>query len=128
MEQSDHPAQLNVFGAPIQDCCHSPKTGYFRSGSCETDETDHGSHTVCAQITREFLEFSRKSGNDLSGPVPQTGFPGLVPGDKWCLCAARWLDALKAGFAPPIHLGSTHIRALEVIDIKDLMAHAVDLN
>lgn len=119
--------QVNVFGDPLADCSHSPKTGWFRSGCCETDASDVGSHTVCAVMTAEFLEFSRSRGNDLSTPRPEFGFPGLKAGDRWCLCAARWQEAFEAGCAPKVSLKATHRRALQVVALADLKTHAIDL-
>lgn len=118
----------NVLGEPLEVCSLRPRTGFTRSGSCETGPQDLGSHTVCAQVTREFLEFSRKQGNDLVTPVPAFGFPGLKPGDRWCLCAARWKEALEAGAAPRVALRATHERALEVVSLADLKPHALDLS
>ncbi len=120
--------QKNVLGGDLESCCTSPMTGYFRDGHCRTDETDHGSHTVCAQMTAEFLAFSKRAGNDLSTPRPEYGFAGLKPGDKWCVCVSRWEEAFEAGAAPPIVLGSTHERALEVVTLDELKAHALDWN
>lgn len=119
--------QVNVFGSELACCCREPVTGFFRTGSCETAEEDFGAHVVCARMTADFLEFSRARGNDLSTPHPEVGFPGLKPGDRWCLCAARWQEALEAGAAPPVYLLGTHQRALEVIDLADLKRHALDL-
>ncbi|MFM8585989.1 MAG: DUF2237 family protein [Gammaproteobacteria bacterium] len=119
--------QVNVFGDPLADCSHSPKTGWFRSGCCETDASDTGSHTVCAVMTADFLEFSRSRGNDLSTPRPEFGFPGLKSGDRWCLCAARWQEAFEAGCAPKVSLKATHRRALQVVTLADLKTHAIDL-
>ena len=118
----------NVLGEPLETCSDRPRTGFTRSGSCETGPEDLGSHTVCAQVTQEFLEFSRSRGNDLSTPVPAFGFPGLKPGDRWCLCAARWQESLEAGSAPRVALRATHERALEVVSLTDLKAHALDLS
>jgi uncharacterized protein (DUF2237 family) len=118
----------NVLGEPLEVCSTSPRTGFTRSGSCETGPEDLGSHTVCARVTREFLEFSLGRGNDLTTPAPEFGFPGLKPGDRWCLCAARWQEALEAGAAPRVALRATHERALEVVSLSDLKAHAVDLS
>jgi uncharacterized protein (DUF2237 family) len=118
----------NVLGEPLEICSTSPRTGFTRSGSCETGPEDLGSHTVCARVTREFLEFSLGRGNDLTTPAPEFGFPGLKPGDRWCLCAARWQEALEAGAAPRVALRATHERALEVVSLSDLKAHAVDLS
>ena len=117
----------NVFGEPLADCSHDPLTGFFRDGCCDTGAGDAGVHTVCARVTGEFLAFSRARGNDLSTPVAAFGFPGLKPGDQWCLCAARWREAMEAGCAPPVRLTATHERTLEIIDLADLKRHAIDL-
>jgi len=119
---------LNVFDEPLRDCSSDPVTGFFRDGCCNTSDADLGSHTVCVGLTREFLEFSRERGNDLSTPRPEFGFPGLNPGDRWCLCAARWLEAYEANAAPRVYLTSTHRRALEIVPLELLRAHAKDLN
>ncbi|MEZ4404129.1 MAG: DUF2237 domain-containing protein [Kofleriaceae bacterium] len=116
--------QPNLLGRPLETCSDAPKTGYFRTGCCETDDDDRGSHTVCAQMTAAFLAFSKARGNDLSTPRP--GFPGLRPGDRWCVCAARWQEALEAGVAPPVILAATHARATDVIERAALLAHALD--
>jgi uncharacterized protein (DUF2237 family) len=116
----------NVLGQELRVCCESPLTGFFRDGTCRTGNGDVGLHVICAQVTREFLEFSRARGNDLISPQPAVGFPGLRPGDRWCLCAARWREALDAGVAPPVILAATHISALEYVDLGDLEAHALD--
>jgi uncharacterized protein (DUF2237 family) len=118
----------NCLGEPLETCSIRPMTGFSRTGDCETGPEDLGSHTVCAQMTREFLDFSRSRGNDLSTPVPEFGFPGLKPGDRWCLCALRWQEALEAGVAPRVALRSTHERALGVLSLADLKAHALDLS
>ena len=118
----------NVLGKRLEICSLDPRTGFIRSGECETGKEDIGSHTVCAQVTREFLEFSRSRGNDLITPLPQAGFPGLRPGDRWCLCAARWREALEADCAPRVALRATHRRALKVVSLEDLKAHAIDLS
>ena len=125
---SNDRSQLNVFGEPLLTCGTRPMTGWFRNGCCETDADDFGSHTVCVAVTAGFLAFSQARGNDLSTPQPESGFPGLKPGDRWCLCAARWLDAHRAGTAPRVYLRATHRRALEVIDLADLKANALDLS
>jgi uncharacterized protein (DUF2237 family) len=117
----------NVLGEPLALCCSDPVTGFYRSGRCDTGAEDFGAHVVCARVTEEFLAFSRTRGNDLSTPVPEAGFPGLKPGDRWCLCAARWREALDAGVAPPVILAATHERALETVSIDDLKRHAIDL-
>jgi uncharacterized protein len=119
------PQALNVLGAPLETCSLAPLTGWHRDGCCHTDERDAGLHTVCAVVTREFLEFSRAAGNDLSTPRPEYGFPGLSPGDSWCLCAARWEEARAAGVAPPVRLAATHQAALLMVRLEDLRAHAL---
>jgi uncharacterized protein len=118
------PSQRNLLGLPLDTCSNSPMTGFFRTGCCETDESDHGAHVVCAQMTAEFLAFSRQRGNDLSTPRP--GFAGLRPGDRWCLCAARWKEALDAGCAPPVVLAATHEAATTVVPREALLSHAID--
>ena len=118
----------NVLGEPLADCSHDPKTGYFRDGCCRTDGSDAGRHTVCARVTAEFLAFSKARGNDLSTPRPEWGFPGLKPGDQWCLCAARWQEACAAGAAPRVVLQATEASTLEVCELADLKAHALDLS
>ena len=117
--------QRNVLGGPLQTCSKAPLTGFYRTGGCETALEDLGSHTVCAVMTADFLAFTRACGNDLSRP--RGVFPGLAPGDRWCLCAGRWQEALEAGLAPPVVLGATHERALEVVSLDDLKRHAVDV-
>jgi uncharacterized protein (DUF2237 family) len=114
----------NVVGGTLLDCSTDPLTGFYRDGCCGTGAEDVGSHTVCAVVTSEFLEFSRLAGNDLSTPRPEWGFPGLTPGDRWCVCAERWLEAYNADCAPPVVLAATHARALEVIPIETLTGHA----
>ena len=118
----------NVLGGPLADCSKRPMTGFFRDGCCNTSEDDRGSHTVCVVMTAEFLVFSKGRGNDLSTPMPEYGFEGLKPGDRWCLCAARWKEALDAGRAPLVVLTGTHERALEVCQLADLKRHAIDMN
>ncbi len=120
--------QKNVLGEPLENCSVDPLTGFTRSGRCETGPQDVGSHTVCARVTREFLELSRDRGNDLMTPQPEYGFPGLKPGDHWCLCAARWQEAFEAGAAPRVLLRSTHERTLDILSLADLKAHAADLS
>lgn len=115
----------NVLGTTLQPCSMDPITGFTRSGSCVTGPEDIGSHTVCAMMTEEFLAFSFSSGNDLSTPRPEYGFPGLVAGDRWCLCASRWHEAAEAGYAPPVVLEATHERALEIVSLADLEYHAL---
>ena len=119
---------INVLGEPLEDCGTDPVTGFFRDGCCNTGPEDVGSHTVCAVVTNEFLAFSRSRGNDLGTPRPEFGFPGLRPGDGWCLCAARWREALEAGCAPRVRLKATHRAALDICDLADLKRHSVDLN
>jgi hypothetical protein len=119
--------QLNVLGGPLQTCSQDPVTGWYRSGCCETDANDHGSHTVCAVMTREFLEFSKARGNDLSTPRPEYEFPGLKPGDRWCLCAARWIEAYDSGAAPRVVLAATNRMATQIAPLDALKAYAVDL-
>jgi len=119
---------VNVFGERIETCSDRPLTGFFRDGCCNTSDQDLGSHTVCVEVTSDFLEFSRFRGNDLSTPVPDFGFPGLRPGDRWCLCAARWLEAHEAGMAPRVLLKATHQRALEIVPLKVLRTFALDLS
>jgi uncharacterized protein (DUF2237 family) len=118
----------NVLGGPLATCCTAPLTGFYRDGSCHTGPQDLGTHVVCAQVTQAFLEFSVARGNDLVTPVPQFHFPGLDPGDKWCLCALRWKEALDAGVAPLVVLAATHEKALEFVSLDDLKRHAVDLH
>jgi uncharacterized protein (DUF2237 family) len=117
-------AQRNLLGQPLEPCSTEPLTGFFRTGCCETDDRDHGRHVVCVEMTAEFLAFSAGAGNDLSTPRP--GFAGLRPGDRWCLCAARWQEALEADVAPPVILTATHESATEIIDREALLTHAVD--
>ncbi|NEO27213.1 MAG: DUF2237 domain-containing protein, partial [Kamptonema sp. SIO4C4] len=105
----------NVLGSDLQLCCNSPMTGFYRDGFCHTGGQDFGLHVICAQMTEEFLEFTKKRGNDLSTPIPAFNFPGLKPGDRWCLCASRWQEAMEAGVAPPVILEATHARTLEVV-------------
>jgi uncharacterized protein (DUF2237 family) len=113
----------NVLGRELRCCCTSPVTGFYRDGYCRTGPGDIGLHTVCARMTKEFLEFSFLSGNDLMTPQPH--FPGLVPGDRWCLCVTRWKEALEAGVAPPVDLEATHSSAVEFVDLEELRAHAL---
>lgn len=115
---------VNVVGGELLPCSEDPLTGFFRDGCCSTGPEDVGSHTVCAVMTDEFLAFSKAAGNDLSTPHPKWGFEGLKPGDRWCLCSARWLEAYEAGQAPEVVLGATHARALEVVPIEALTARA----
>ena len=124
-EEGPPPAR-NVLGGALLPCSVAPLTGFFRDGCCNTGPHDHGLHVVCAQVTADFLAFSQRRGNDLSTPRPEYGFAGLKPGDRWCLCAARWEEARRAGFAPPVLLEATHIAALSVVELAHLKAHALD--
>lgn len=119
---------LNVLGGPLAPCGTQPMTGFWRDGCCNTGPEDHGMHTVCAIMTAEFLIFSKAAGNDLSTPRPEFGFPGLRPGDRWCLCAARWAEALDAGAAPKLVLAATHIATLRLASLDVLKAHSIDVN
>jgi len=116
---------LNVLGEPLQMCSTDPMTGFFRNGACDTCAEDQGSHTVCAVLTAEFLAYSKYVGNDLSTPRPEFGFPGLNPGDGWCLCASRFLQAYDEGCAPQVNIAATHQRALEIVPIEILQEHAL---
>jgi hypothetical protein len=116
---------LNVLMTPLVPCSYDPLTGYFRDGCCTTDESDRGSHVICAKLTQGFLEFSLKQGNDLMTPRPEYRFAGLKPGQKWCLCALRWKEAYLAGFAPPVILASTHLKALEFVTLEQLQSCAL---
>jgi len=118
-------AARNVLGGPLQPCSFDPNTGFFRDGHCHTCAQDHGSHTVCAVMTAEFLAFSKSRGNDLTTPMPQYDFPGLKPGDHWCLCAGRWLEAHEAGHAPQVNLEATHEAALAIVPLEALQQHAI---
>ena len=121
------PSARNVLGERLETCSNNPMTGFFRDGCCNTDHEDIGSHTVCAVMTAAFLDFSRSRGNDLSTPMPEFGFAGLKSGDRWCLCAPRWQEALEAGQAPRVVLRATHEGALEHCALADLKRFAVDL-
>ena len=114
----------NVLGGPLKPCSTAPLTGFFRDGYCRTCAEDQGSHTVCVEVTAAFLVFSKESGNDLSTPRPDLHFPGLQPGDRWCVCAARWLEAYAVGAAPPVVLGSKSEHALEIVPLEALQRHA----
>jgi hypothetical protein len=118
------PAALNVLGEPLDLCSCEPLTGWFRDGSCRTNDADHGRHTVCCEVTEAFLNYSLAQGNDLSTPAPAYGFPGLKPGDHWCVCAPRWLEAYEDGMAPPVRLAATEQGTLEVIPLELLQRHA----
>ena len=116
----------NVLGDELQSCSIDPLTGFYRNGCCDTGGDDLGVHVVCAVMTAPFLDHSTAVGNDLATPVPEHGFPGLKPGDRWCLCASRWQTALEAGVAPPVVLEATNVQALEWVALHDLQAHALD--
>ncbi|WP_443635077.1 DUF2237 family protein [Candidatus Njordibacter sp. Uisw_058] len=126
MNKMDEP--INVFGEKLEICGVDPITGFYRDGACNTCKDDIGSHTVCIETSQEFLEYSKSKGNDLSTPMPAFNFKGLEPGDSWCVCAGRWLEAEKNGMAPRLYLQSTHIRALEIVPMSLLKKYAVDLN
>ena len=115
----------NVLGTPLQSCCTDPVTGFYRDGRCVTGPQDSGKHVICAQVTEAFLLFSQKRGNDLITPLPAYHFPGLKPGDRWCLCASRWQEAYQAGVAPPVVLEATHEAALQYVSLESLQAHAI---
>ena len=116
---------LNVLGEPLQPCSMNPLTGFYRDGCCKTGEDDRGKHFVCAEMTADFLNYTKSRGNDLSTAIPQFGFLGLKPGDQWCLCASRWKEALDAGMAPPVRLRATHEAALEIVSLDELQHHAL---
>ena len=117
---------INVFGKELEMCCEDPETGFFRNGMCDTCREDQGVHTVCILATEEFLDFSKSVGNDLSTPHPEFNFPGLKPGDRWCLCALRWQEAYEQGKAPPVFLESTHEETLKIVDFNILQGYAVN--
>ena len=120
--------ELNVFGEPLVPCSSSPLTGFYRNGYCSTGPDDEGRHVVCAEMTDEFLAFSKSAGNDLTTPRPEFAFPGLVAGDRWCLVALRWAEALDAGMAPRVVLAATHQGALQYVKLEDLKRYALDLS
>ena len=128
MQVMEIDTSVNVLGGKLESCSTDPVTGFFRNGCCDTSAADQGSHTVCVVMTAEFLAFSKASGNDLSTPRPEFGFDGLAPGDQWCLCAARFLEAYEAGNAPRVKLISTHRRALEIVPLDYLREHALERN
>ena len=119
---------LNVYGERLAPCSEDPLTGFFRDGCCNTSDDDIGSHTVCIEVTQDFLEYSRFRGNDLSTPHPEFGFPGLKPGDRWCLCASRWLEAYEQDMAPRVYLQRTHQKAADIVPLALLRRYVVDLN
>jgi uncharacterized protein (DUF2237 family) len=128
MRDADRPSSArNVLGGPLAPCCEDPATGFFRDGYCHTGPQDIGSHTVCARMSSEFLEYSLERGNDLVTPQPTFDFPGLRAGDRWCICVARWREALEDGVAPPVILASTHEKALAVVTLEQLTRHALDV-
>ena len=116
---------LNVLGTPLLPCCLENSTGWYRNGTCETDSGDHGRHVICAIMTEDFLAFSKLMGNNLSTPIPEYNFPGLQPGECWCLCAGRWQEAFEAGMAPMVKLEACEQSALEIVDLENLKSHAV---
>ena len=117
---------INVYGKELETCCDNPKTGFFRNGSCDTCSEDRGLHTVCILATEEFLDFSKSVGNDLSTPHPEFNFPGVKPGNRWCLCAQRWQEAYEQGKTPPVFLESTHEETLKIVDFNILQGYAVN--
>lgn len=125
-QTSESTGNRNVLGQPLQRCCMDPVTGFYRTGSCETGPTDQGRHVICARVTPAFLNFSQQQGNDLTTPYPEYNFPGLKPGDRWCLCASRWKEALDIGVAPPVVLAATHEAALQYVSLEELQQHAWD--
>lgn len=120
--------QKNVYGEDLELCSTRPLTGYKRTGNCETEAQDIGAHTVCVQVTRQFLDFSRSRGNDLVTPIPEFDFPGLQPGDRWCVCAERWKEALEADCAPKVVIRATHERVIDTVSMETLRRHAIDLS
>jgi uncharacterized protein (DUF2237 family) len=127
-EPLDRFPSRNVLGGTLEPCSRDPLTGFYRTGCCDTGAQDAGAHVVCVLVTDEFLEFSVAMGNDLVTPMPAFGFPGLVAGNRWCLCAARWKEALAAGVAPPVVLAATHERALEIVSLAELAEYAIDVS
>jgi uncharacterized protein (DUF2237 family) len=125
MDEMEIRQARNVLGGPLLACSYAPLTGFFRTGCCETGPEDAGRHVICIRATAEFLEFSKRAGNDLSTPKPEYRFAGLKPGDRWCLCALRWREALQAGVAPPVVLSATHEAALRIVDLDTLREHAL---
>ncbi len=115
----------NVLGQKLELCCSSPVTGFYRDGFCQTGDGDIGVHVICAEVTDEFLAYTKTQGNDLGTPAPMSNFPGLKAGDRWCLCASRWKEALDAGVAPPIHIAATHEAALKIVSLQLLQQHQI---
>lgn len=128
MQRDSDRIPRNVLGGPLQPCSERPLTGFYRDGCCNTGEDDVGLHVVCVQVTAEFLAFSQSCGNDLSTPQPEFGFPGLQPGDRWCLCALRWVEAFRRGAAPHLVLAASHEVMLEYVPLDELKKYALDLN
>ena len=128
MQRDSDRIPKNVLGAPLQSCSERPITGFYRDGCCNTGDEDIGAHVVCVKVTREFLDFSLARGNDLTTPHAEFGFSGLKAGDRWCLCAARWMEALQAGIAPQLVLAATHEAMLEYAPLDELKKYAIDLN
>ena len=128
MNRDEGGVQRNVLGGPLGVCSEQPVTGFYRTGCCDTGPDDLGRHTVCIVASAEFLAFSKARGNDLSTPRPEFDFPGVQPGQRWCLCAARWKEALKAGMAPKVVLNATNEATLDIVSLEDLKRHAVDLH
>lgn len=128
MNRDEGGLQRNVLGGPLGACSENPVTGFFRTGCCDTGPQDIGRHTVCIVATEKFLSFSKSRGNDLSTPIPEIDFPGVKPGQRWCLCAARWLEALKSGHAPKVVLNATNEATLDIVSLEDLKRFAVDLH
>jgi len=127
MDEETTERPRNVFGEPLETCCEDPTGGFYRDGSCRTGVRDRGNHVICARMTEEFLEYTKARGNDLTTPRPDWDFPGLEPGDRWCVCAARWREALEGHVAPPVYLAGTEESALEVVPMRLLKPFAVDL-
>ena len=128
MNRDEGGLQRNVLGGPLGVCSEAPVTGFFRTGCCDTSPEDVGRHTVCIVATEEFLAFSKARGNDLSTPMPEYDFPGVQPGQRWCLCAARWVEALQAGMAPQVVLNATNEATLDIVSLEELKRYAVDLH
>ncbi len=128
MSDLDKDEAVNVLGEPLEECGANPVTGFYRDGYCNTCKEDVDSHTVCIEVSQSFLEYSSFKGNDLSKPMPEYGFAGLKPGDSWCLCAARWLEAQRDNMAPRVHLMGTHKKSLEIVPMEIMRQFAVDLN
>ena len=126
MAMAKEPKKQNIYGEELQPCCFEPLTGYFRDGFCRTVKEDVGTHVICAEVTEEFLNFTLTRGNNLISPAPQFSFPGLKPGDKWCLCALRWKEALQNNVAPPVYLDATDIKALDYVTLEQLESNSIN--